>query len=135
MKSLLRNFLINLAALWVATFILPGFVVEGGVRTFLLGALALMLINIAVVPLLKIMFLPLNLITLGFFTWVINVIGLYILTKIIPQIKLLPYFFPGADLGGVTFPAMQLNILHVAILASFLVGFTSHFLVWLTKSH
>lgn len=135
MKSLLRNFLINLAALWVATSALPGFAVTGGVKTFLMGAIGLMLINIAVVPLLKIMFLPLNLITLGFFTWVINVIGLYILTRIIPQMKLLPYFFPGADLGGVTFPAMQLNILHVAILASFLVGFTSHFLQWLSRNH
>lgn len=133
MKSLLRNFLIHLAALWTTSYLLPGFTYSGGIRTLLLGTLGLMLINMAIVPLLKVMFLPLNLLTLGLFTWAINVVGLYLLTTIVPQIKLMPYYFPGINLGGLQIPSADLNILHVAILASFLVGFVSHFLQWLTK--
>lgn len=133
MKSLLRNFLINLAALVVAAALIPGLLVEGGFPTLALGALVLMLINWIIVPLLKITFLPLNLLTLGLFTWVINVLALYLLTRIIPQIKIVPYFFPGANLNGFAVPQVSLNILIVAILASFLVGFISHFLHWLSK--
>lgn len=132
-KSLLRNFLINLAALVVAAALIPGLLVEGGFATLAAGAFVLMLINWIIVPILKITLLPLNLLTLGLFTWVINVLALYLLTRIIPQIKIVPYFFAGANLNGFVVPHVSLNILMVAILASFLVGFISHFLHWLSK--
>lgn len=112
--------------------ILPGFTYTGGVKTLVLGAIGLMFINVIIVPLLKIMFLPLNLLTLGLFTWVINVIGIYLLTTFMPQIKILPYYFLGADFNGFTIPATELNILQVAVIASFLIGFSSHFLQWLS---
>ncbi len=133
MKKLLRNLLIHLAALWVATLAIPGFTYSGGIRTLIIGAVGLMLINIAIVPLLKIMFLPLNLLTLGLFTWVVNVVGIYFLTAIVPQFKMVPYNFNELNLGGFTIPSQELNILQVAIITSFLVGFTSHFLKWLSK--
>lgn len=129
----MRNFLIHLATLFVVTKILPGLTYTGGFKSLAIGAIGLMVINLAVVPVLKLMFLPLNLLTLGFFTWVVNVIALYLLITILPQFKLLPYFFPGMHINGFMIPPMQLSILHVAILASFLVGFTSHFLQWLVK--
>lgn len=133
MKSLLRNFLIHFVALWITTILLPGFTVSGGVKTLILGSLGLMFINMMIVPLLKIMFLPLNILTLGLFTWVINVVGLYILTTIIPQIKIMPYYFQGANLGPVSLPGTQLNVLYVAVLASLFIGFISHFFQWLSK--
>ena len=61
MKSLLRNLLIHLAAIWLTAYFLPGFVVEGGLKTYVLGAFGLMFVNFMIIPLLKIMFLPLNL--------------------------------------------------------------------------
>ncbi len=132
MKSLLRNFLIHIVALGVTANILQGFTITGGARTLILGGLGLMFINIMIVPLLKIMFLPLNILTLGLFTWVINVVGLYILILLIPQIKILPFHFPGVDLGGINIPEADLNVLMVAVVASFIIGFISHFLQWLT---
>lgn len=120
----------NLLALWATTQILPGLTYSGGFRSLAIGALGLMVINIAIIPILKIMFLPLNILTLGLFTWAINVIGLYLLTTFIPSFRIIPYFYPGGEVIGISLPAMQLNVLHVAILASFLVGLTSHFLEW-----
>ncbi len=131
MKGLLRHFLVNLVALWVTTIILPGLTYSGGFKSLALGALGLMFINIAIIPLLKIMFLPLNLLTLGLFTWAINVIGLYLLTTFVRAFRIIPYSFPGTILFGVSIPPADLNILWVAILASFLVGLISHFLGWL----
>jgi len=132
MKSLLRNFLIHIVALGVTSNFLQGFTITGGARTLILGGLGLMFINIMIVPLLKIMFLPLNILTLGLFTWVINVVGLYILILFIPQIKILPFHFSGLDLGGINIPEADLNVLMVAVVASFIIGFISHFLQWLT---
>lgn len=131
MKSLLRNFLIHLVTLLIVSKILPGFTYTGGLRTLVLGTIAFMLINVAIVPLLKVMFLPLNILTLGIFTWVVNVVGLYLLTTVVPNFRLLPYNFPGGEVGFVSLPQMELNVLYVAVAASFLVGFISHFLQWL----
>lgn len=133
MKSLLRHFLMNLVALYVTTTILPGLTYSGGVKTLMLGSVGLMFLNMLIIPLLKIMFLPLNLLTLGLFTWVINVVALYLLTRFLPAFKIIPYSFPGGSINGFMIPAVELNVLQVAICASFLVGLISHFLEWLSS--
>ncbi len=133
MKHLFRSFLINLIAIAAATKILPGIYYDGGFRTLLIGAVAFMLINLLVVPLLKVMFLPLNLLTLGVFAWAVNVVALYFLTAVVPQFKLIPYDFPGTNLGFIIIPPASLNTLWVAILGSFLIGFIAHLLHWLIR--
>lgn len=132
-KTALRNYIINLAVLWAVTEIFPGLSYNGEFRTLLVGALGLMGMNIIIIPLLKIVFLPLNILTLGIFTWVINVIALYLLTTIIPAFKLIPYAYPGGTVLGVSLPPQNLTVLWVAIIASFMIGFASHFLHWLSS--
>lgn len=122
-----------MTALSLASKFVPGLVLDGGIKTLALSGAIFMLINILVVPVLKLMFLPLNLLTLGFFSWVVNVLALYLLTSVVPQLKLIPFTFPGANLGGFVIPQTELNVLYVAILASFVIGFTSHFIHWLVK--
>lgn len=123
----------NMAALWVTSQVLPGLIFEDGLKTLAVASAGLMILNIAIIPLLKVMFLPLNLLTLGLFTWVINVVGLYLLTTAIPALILAPVSFSGANFGLVIIPPLEMNILQVAIAASFLVGLTSHFFQWLVK--
>jgi uncharacterized membrane protein YvlD (DUF360 family) len=132
-KTVLRNYLINLAVLWGVTEQFPGLSYNGEFKTLLIGALGLMGMNIIIIPLLKIVFLPLNLLTLGIFTFVINVIALYLLTTIMPTFKLVPYDYPGGTILGFPVPPTHLTVLWVAIIASFMIGFASHFLHWLTS--
>lgn len=133
MKSLLRQMLVNMAALWTTAQIMPGLQLNGGFGSLVIGGAVFMVINIIIVPLLKVMFLPLNLLTFGFFTWVINVLALYFLTNIVTEIRLVPYMFGGVDLGLIVVPPIDLNTLQVAILASFLIGLISNFVRWLMK--
>jgi putative membrane protein len=132
-KSVLRDYILNLAILWGVTEIFPGLSYEGGFRTLAIGAVGLMAMNLVVIPLLRVVFLPLNILTLGIFTWVINVIALYLLTTMIPQFKLIPYNFPGAEFLGINLPAQNLTVLWVAIIASFMIGFAGRFFHWLTS--
>jgi len=133
MKTILRNFLINLGAIWVTTIVLPGLTYDGGLRSLFIGAIAFMFINWLIVPLLKVMFLPLNLLTLGIFGWAVNVIALYLMTTVLPQFKLVPFTFSGINLSWIIIPPISLNVLEVAIVASFSIGFISHLLQWLIK--
>lgn len=133
MKALLRGFLINLAALYSTSFILPGFFYQGGFRTLAIGAIVFMCINFLIVPLLKVMFLPLNLLTLGFFSWAVNVLALYFLTTLVPQFKIIPFYFSGYHYNGFVIPGFDLNTLYVAIIASFMIGLITHLIYWLIK--
>ena len=131
MKTLLRYFLINLTSLYFATRIIPGLTYTRGIKTLFIGALAFMLINFILVPLLKILFLPLNLLTLGLFAWLINVLALYVLTSLVSDFVLLPFHFSGAHFLGVYLPAMELSTFWVAVVASFVIGIITQFLQWL----
>ncbi len=91
-----------------------------------------MLINFLLVPLLKILFLPLNLLTLGLFAWITNVLALYALTTMVTDFRLVPYTFPGLYYNGLTLPAYDLSPFLVAVAASFLIGIITNFMQWLT---
>lgn len=131
MKTLLRYFLINLVSLWITTQLIPGLTYMGGIRSLLTGAFAFMVINFTLVPLLKILLLPLNLLTLGIFAWITNVLALYALTTI-SDFKLIAYFFPGFSIIGLNIPPSYLSTFMVAILASLLIGIITHFMQWLS---
>jgi putative membrane protein len=81
MRLLLR-ILINAAALWVATQIVPGVTHTGPWFSLLLVALVFGLLNALVRPILKLLTCPLILLTLGLFTFVINAIVLWLTSAI-----------------------------------------------------
>lgn len=130
MKTLLRYFLINLVSLWATTQILPGLTYSGGIKSLLIGAAAFMVINFILVPLLKILLLPLNLLTLGLFAWITNVLALYALTTI-SSFQLVSFSFRGFNFNGFNIPSYDLSPFLVAVAASFLIGMITHFMQWL----
>jgi putative membrane protein len=81
MRLLLR-ILINAAALWVATQIVPGVTHTGPWFSLLLVALVFGLLNALVRPILKLLTCPLILLTLGLFTFVINAVVLWLTSAI-----------------------------------------------------
>ena len=68
----LIRLLVNAAALWVATRVVPGVSFDGGTLPFLGVALVFGVVNAFVRPLMQILTFPLILVTLGFFLLVVN---------------------------------------------------------------
>lgn len=77
MRFLVR-LLINAAALWIATRIVPGVEHTGPWTSLLLVALVFGLLNAVVRPILKLLTCPLIVLTLGLFTFVINALMLWL---------------------------------------------------------
>jgi len=71
MPGFLVRWLIVAAGLWVAGAVLPG-VAFHGTGTLLVAALLLGIVNAVVRPLVVLFTLPLTVLTLGLFLWVIN---------------------------------------------------------------
>ena len=81
MRFLLR-FLINAAALWIATQIVPGVEHTGHWTSLLLVALVFGVLNAIVRPILKVLTCPLIVLTLGLFTFVINALMLWLTSAV-----------------------------------------------------
>lgn len=81
----------NVLALYLANLWVPGFVVLGGWKGYLIGGLALGLLNILVRPILKLIAFPLVLVSLGLFLIVINAIILWLAAQITGYITIDSY--------------------------------------------
>ena len=76
--SVVIRLLINAAALWVATRIVPGVSYQGDGLLLIVVALVFGVLNVSVKPILFVLTLPFWLVTLGLFTFVLNAIMLWL---------------------------------------------------------
>src|SRR5271167_4531925 len=74
---LLLNWLLSAVALLIVSFFVPGFKVQG-FKEALIAAIVIGLINATLGLLLKLVTLPLTILTLGVFLWVVNAFMLII---------------------------------------------------------
>ena len=74
--------LVNAAALWVATAIVPGVTYNGGTLPLLGVALVFGIVNATLRPLAKILTFPLIILTLGIFALVINGLMLWLTSSL-----------------------------------------------------
>lgn len=131
MKHIPRSYLIHLLAIYFLVTINSGFTVAGNWQAVLYAALLLTFITIFIKPLLKILFLPINMITLGFFAWVINIGILYVLILIAPQIKIDIWNFPGTSGAFFSIPAFTLSKPANFVVSALLLALVIRALRWL----
>jgi putative membrane protein len=78
----LIRLLVNAAALWVATRIVPGVNYQGEVLPFLGVALVFGVVNAIIRPVTKLLTLPIIIVTLGIFIFVINGLMLWLTSSL-----------------------------------------------------
>ena len=100
----LIRLVVNAAALWVAAQLVPGFVLSG-VTPLLLAALVLGLINAIVRPILLILTLPLTLVTLGLFLFILNAFCIWLTSRLVPGFEV--HTFLAAVLGALVISAVS----------------------------
>ena len=131
MKRIIRSLTINIFALWLTSVVLPGFSYRGGFFTLFLAAFVLGLINLLLKPVIRFFLLPINLLTLGLLSWLINVFLLFILTLLVPQIVISSFNFPGFQSHGFIIPPFGISHFWALALASLSISIISGFLNWL----
>lgn len=132
MKHLLRLYLSSLVGLYVCQYFISGFKINGGVENFLISAGVLALIYLIAKPVLKILMLPINFLSLGLLGWLVNVALLYLLTKLVPYVNVYPWSFSGFSYNGFLIPAYDFNELMVFILVSLLLSFVVNLTNWIS---
>ncbi len=94
----IRSILITAITLAVLAWLLPS-VGYLNLVTLILASLVLTLLQKIVKPVLKILFLPINIVTLGLFSLVINVFILWLATFLVPGLSIEPTVLFGIRLG------------------------------------
>lgn len=87
---LLFRWVLSGATLLLVSYIVPGFVVTS-VFSALIAALILGLVNAFIRPLLLVLTLPITILTLGLFTFVINALMLQLTSKIVKGFDILDF--------------------------------------------
>lgn len=128
MKRLVRVFLFNVFGLWFTSQIVPAFVILGSWQSLFAAGAVLSLLMLLVAPLLKILFIPINLITFGLLSWVINVIVLYLLTVFVPQVMVRDWQFAGVSWSGFVVPPYHFSYTLSLIISALIVTFFTNIL-------
>ena len=94
---LILRWLINALVLILISQLIPGFIVTS-FYSALIAALLLGLVNATIRPILLILTIPINIITLGLFTFVINAVMLLLVSTVVKGFSITS--FSSALLGG-----------------------------------
>jgi putative membrane protein len=109
--------LINAAALWAATRVVPGISFDGDWRLLFVVALVFGVLNVSVRPVLMLLTLPFLIVTLGLFTFVLNALMLWLTSAISDALGL---GFHVEGFGAAFLGALVVSV--VSFMLSFFVG-------------
>src|SRR5262245_50562767 len=118
--AFILRLLVNAAALWVATRIVPGVTYAGATVPFLGVALVFGVVNAVIAPVTKFLTFPLIIVTLGIFALVVNGLMLWVTSSIADALGL---GFRVAGFWPAFWGALVVSI--VSTLLSFLVADSS----------
>lgn len=134
LRLVLRSIAINLASVFIAAQILSGVIsYVGGYQTLLFASLIIAVVNLFVRPIINLLLLPINLITLGMFRWLSNLVTLYIVTWLVPNLQVHSFVYPGLDLKYLIIPQIHFSAFGAFLVATFTLTLTFHFIYWLLQ--
>ena len=87
MHTLLR-YLGTVGAVMLTVYLVPGISISGGWATIFLAALVWSVISMVIRPVLQILTLPITIITLGLFSFVLNALLFWAMTLVVPGFEI-----------------------------------------------
>ena len=109
--KLLFKWILSGLALWIVSRILPGFVVTD-FGAALIAVIIIGLVNALIKPIFTLLTLPINILTLGIFSLVINALMLLLASNITPGFQIDGF---GTALVGSIFLTILTTLLHSAV--------------------
>ena len=112
----MRTVLNTIITIAILAWLVPGVSYSSWV-TLIIAGVVLALLQMLVQPVLKLLFLPINVVTLGLFSWVINVLILWLAI----------YLVPGFHINNLIVLGVPLNKFFSLLTVSFLIGLIQSF--------
>lgn len=123
MRKLLRSVVFHVFALWLTSAMISSLSISGNLWGMLSAGFMLTIMMMLLKPLLSLIFLPINILTLGLLGWFVNVIVLYLWTVFVPNVSLGSWAFPGVSAGGFLVPEVKLSYTWTLVVVSLVIMF------------
>jgi len=132
-KKFTRFWLKNSLGLAVIGWVYPGLQINFFYKDFLISTILFSLIFRIVKPLFDIIFLPINILTLGMFRWLRLIVSFAIGAYLIAGIEVKSFYFPGFQWQSLKIPAYNVSFLLSMVLVSFLFVYIKKAIDWVLK--
>ena len=101
-------------------------------QIYIITGIVLTLMMIVLKPILQLLSMPLNIITFGLASFLVNAIILFLLTVFVGQVTVEPFTLPGIAFLGFAIPAIALNKWFAYLVASVVLSGVYSLLTWVT---
>ena len=130
MKKRFRTALLAILAFLLLTYFYPGFTFDS-TNSITVASATFAFVYLFVRPLIKVLSLPLNFITFGLFSLLVNVAILYLISMIVPGFEIVAFQFEGCEFLGVSVPAFHLNTFLSTLVASAVLSVSTSVFLWI----
>lgn len=111
MRGVIKNILLYAFALYITHLLFQGLIIHGDFKTFLIGGLLLAIGFKILKPVLSIISLPFNILSLGLFSIFIIAFIFFLITLVYPFIEIRPFLFPGISFWGLEIHPFKASLL------------------------
>lgn len=118
MRHYLKSILITIASFYITSSAIPTISLGSEPKNYGMLLLGLWVISQIVNPLFSLVLLPVNIITFGMVSFLLNVAFVFALINFLPNFTVAAYNFPGAVVEGIVFPPVAFNEITTIILVA-----------------
>lgn len=133
MKRLIASIIFHIFAIFLVSQTFSGIKITGGLQFIALAGLALSVLNFILRPIIKLIAFPLQILTFGLFSIFINAGMLYLLTRLLPQIRIVPFILQSISFKTFHTGTYSLNLVESFIFIAFVISCVVTILSWVTR--
>ena len=133
LQKFLKSFLLTSIALYLTTLFIPGFYINPQLKSLVFATLIFSLLNTFIRPLVKLLLLPINLITLGALGWLANIIILYLFAYLSPDVSISSFLLSDIPGIGLILPSLIVGRFIATFIISAVISVAQNLISWLIK--
>jgi len=133
MRSLLKKYLLTLTVVYTLTLFIPAVSIAQGWSGLFYASLVLSILFYIARPIVNLIMLPLNILTLNLSAWLINIVIFYLWTVLVPEVEVIEWSFAGASFGNFIFSSYNFAGWQVIIICAIFITMLNQFLNWVMK--
>ncbi len=120
MIKIVKKYLLVTLCLHILTLIIPAFRIDGTWYDIFYSSFILTLLLIIFKPIINLIMLPLNILTLNLSSWILNILIFYLWTRLVPNISISAWKFQGIKIGIISLSPMDFSYITTLIIVSIL---------------
>lgn len=121
MRHYLKSILITVASFYITKNLVPTVSVGTDIKNYGFVLLGLWVISQIINPVFSLVLLPVNIITFGLVSFLLNVAFVFALIHFLPNFTVTAYNFPGANIDGIILPPVAFNEITTILLVAAII--------------